>query len=596
MQIARKDPDGARLLKKFSMPRHPTKADARTRIRPEDDPDDAARLYAYNRQDVVAEASIAAVCPDLEGEELEFYLCDAEMNARGVQVDVPMIDACIVIVKGVLAKYDAELHTLTSGAVEKASQVARLVAWLHTQGVHTDSLDEEHLDALLKTELPPAAHRALELRAAAGSASVKKVFAMRNRVTSAGRLHDLFAYHGARTGRVTGMGPQPTNLPREGPPVHACPACHEYYGAALPRCPWCNMPTLPGKAPDDWCAGAVESALKTIATGSVELVEMFFGAALETVAGCLRGLFIAAPGHDLICSDYHSIEAVVAACGAGEQWRIDVFKTHGKIYEMGASKITGIPFDEILDYRVRTKKHHPARQGIGKVSELASAYQGWIGSWKAFGADAFMSDEEIKQGVLAWRDASPAIVHMWGGQAPGNFYGLEGCAIAAVMQPGAVLQVYRLDGQPANTSFQMREDVLYMRLPSGREIAYHRPRIERQERYQRESWALSFEGWNTNPLNGPVNRWIRMRTWGGRLFENWCQAVARDVLRRAIVSLEAAGYAVVMQVYDEIIAEIPQGQGSIEEFESIMARTIEWCVGWPIKASDGWRGHRYRKG
>jgi len=153
------------------------------------------------------------------------------------------------------------------------------------------------------------------------------------------------------------------------------------------------------------------------------------------ISGCLRGLFSAAPGKEFICSDYSAIEAVVIAALAGEEWRLEVFRTHGKIYEMSAAKISGVPFEEIIAYKKTHGQHHPLRKKIGKVAELASGFGGWIGAWKNFGADKFMDDNEIKQSILKWREDSPAIVELWGGQwrqQPGHwkftreFYGLEG--------------------------------------------------------------------------------------------------------------------------------------------------------------------------
>lgn len=586
--IIQKDKEGERLIRRLTVPHTPTKKEPVMRITPADSPDEFERFYQYNLTDVQAEASIGALIPGLEGEELEYWFCDFEMNARGVAVDREMIDHCAAIVDQVLAKYDAKLATVTGGAVEKCSQIERLKQWCATRGVLSASYDADSIAALLKIDTAPAEVReALVLRQAAGSASVKKVFAMREQMCADGRLRGLFLYHAARTGRITGAGPQPTNLPKEGPPSCKCAACGKYHGLALTHCPWCGMPEPPDREPDDWTIEAAESVIELLPARSMELLEYYFGSAMDAIAGCLRALFVAGPGKEFISSDYNSIEAVVAAALANEEWRLEVFRTHGKIYEMGASKISGVPFQEFLDYRKRTGKHHPLRQGIGKVSELASGYQGWIGSWKAFGADKFMNDEEIKQGVLAWRAASPAIVHLWGA--------LQDAAINAVQSPGTVYPAMRLDGQPSGIRYQMRGDALFCRLPSGRELTYHRPRLEMEERRGRMQWSLSYEGWNSNPLNGPTG-WIRMRTWGGKLFENCCQAVARDFLRRAIILLEKHGYPVVAQVYDEVVCELPAGAGTLAELESLMNTTLEWAVGWPVRASGGWIGQRYRKG
>ncbi len=588
----KKNPDGARLLKLFSYPRVPTKKDPRTRIRPDEDPENGPKLYAYNERDIVAEAEASSRVPDLEGEELAYWLVDQAINRRGVQIDIDGVRNCIAVIDEAHERYNRELYTLTDGAVARASELAKLQAWLATaRGVNAYALDEDSIDLLLEDpELDLTARRALEIRQAIGSAAVKKVYAMANQATRAGRLHDLFMYHGARTGRATGAGPQPTNLPNSGPEVFRC-ACGRHFrapGAASVNCPWCAMPTPPGKKTMEWGAPAVVDALAVIACRSLDLVEHYFGDAMAAVSGCLRGLFISAPGFDLICSDYSAIEAVVLAEIAGEEWRREVFRTHGKIYEMSASKITGIPFDEFMRYKAETGNHHPMRKKIGKIAELAFGFQGWIGSAKAFGMDEFFNDDEIKQAILAWRAASPSYVEFWGGQERNRqpeMYGVEGMFVSAILNPG---RTYEFRG----FQFTMRGDAVYLRLLSGRYLTYHRPRLRPSSRGR--GLSISYEGNNTNPKNGPTG-WVRMDTWGGRLTENIVQATARDVQRHGLVNLEAAGYPIVLHVYDEDIAEVPEGFGSIEEFERIMSTMPPWAAGWPIKAVGGWRGKRYRK-
>lgn len=717
--------------------------------------------------------------------------------------------------------------------------------------------------------MTPAAHEALSIRAAIGSAAVKKTYAMRNQCGPDGRLHDLFSYHAARTGRATGNGPQPTNLPNSGPDVCRC-ECGRHYGLAVIYCPWCGLPN-PGTPPVEWNASATEDALEVIATRSLDALMYFFGEGLPIISACLRGLFVSAPGKDLICSDYSSIEAVVLAEIAGESWRREVFQTHGRIYEISAAKITGIPFDEAVrhprrklgkvaelacftrDTQVLTSRgyvrivdvlttdmlwdgiewvrhagvvpkgkrgvitldgvgmtpSHPIsigrswraanelasnenildlalvigsgnlpsnvlnlatpgalkrfgrdalaglsilwrylicgaeerpgatpaprkhrREGLSitggtltysqttstgadclTVSPLASGdvlvqptrgsqttvvaelpsggektnghssptlsrlkggichiwswiertltggtnretcglsrndktkgtddqfrsfrsestnlkpvfdimnsgprnrftiktasghlvvhnsgYQGWIGGWKAFGADEFLTDEEIKQAILAWRAASPGIVELWGGQERNwvpERYGCEGAAITAIQYPDTSQHVMRRDGSYTGVTFYAQRDILYCRIPSGRCLTYHRPRLRESER-RPGTLAMSYEGQNTNPKNGPVG-WIRMDTWGGRLVENIVQATARDILRRATIALEQSGYPVVLHVYDEIVSEVPEGFGSIEEFERIMGTMPEFAADWPVRAQGGWRGKRYRK-
>lgn len=620
-----KDAAGEALIKKLTMPRNPTKGDVRLRWTRDTAPADFEAFDAYNDQDIVAEAEASSRCPDLTGEELEYWLVDQRINRRGVQVDVESLQACCVIVEKCLARYDAELCQLTGGAVERASQLERLKGWLAGQGVVCGSgpgaMDEDAITAMLE-RIPVekvAARRALQLRQAVGSASVKKVFAMRNQVSPWGRLHDLFNYHGARTGRPTGEGPQPTNLPKAGPKVRKC-ECGRHTGAKLPACAWCGMLFPPGKKLAEWGPDAMEDVLEVIKAGNLDRVELIYGDAMLCVSGCLRGLFVAAPGHDLIASDFSSIEGVVTACLAGEDWRVEMFATHGKAYELSVSKIAGIPFAEIMAHAGyedverpewwkhradKTRPHHPLRQTLGKVAELASGFGGWINAWKRFGADAFMSDDEIKKAILAWRDASPAIVEFWGGQerrvgwerVP-EMFGLEGAAVSAVLTPGQWFHVMRRDGAHSGVSYICHNNALYCWLPSGRALTYHAPRLSANTRGFGGQYSLSFEGYNTNPQQGPVG-WVRIDTYSGKLCENVVQAVARDIQRYAKINLEKAGYPVVLHVYDEDVVEVPQGACSVEEVERIMGTMPPWATykgkPWPIRAAGGWRQKRYSK-
>lgn len=612
----RKDADGDRLLKKFSIPRNPTKTDRRRRITPAEDPADAQRLYDYNEQDIIAEAEASSVTPDLSPDNLESWLADQDINRRGVQMDTVAISNCIAVVEQALALYNTELYALTGGAVPAASMLERLKAWAATRGVVIYQLREEDLDELLKRkDLPPEVYRALEIRALTGSASVKKLFTMRNQITRTGRIHDLFNWHAARTGRATGADAQAHNLPKSGPnlfgPTKENPqgCCGRYFGAHRYDCPWCGVIWPPGK-PQEWTWKAVDDALKVIAGRSLHAVEYYFGDAMLTVSGVLRGLFVAAAGHDMIASDYTAIEGVVTAALAGEEWRLGVFASGEDIYLASASKITGISVEVYKEHRRRTGAHHPHRQPYGKVAELSSGFGGWIGAWIQFGAGEFFTEDEIKKHILTWRDASLWIVELWGGQAridkSGEFsgrwtfkpeyFGLEGMAIQAVLNPGQRF-TYRAPHPLAQPiTYVVENDVLYCWLPSGRAITYHRPYLSAGSKglYQ-HGLTLSYEGWNTNPNNGPTYAWIRMETYGGKLTENVVQAVAYDILAYAIINLRRAGYPIVLHVHDEIVAEIIKTWGSIEEFERIMGQLPEWATGWPLKAAGGWRGYRYRK-
>ena len=589
-----KDADGKRLINKFSIPRKPTKTNPAKRIHPDEDPLDAANLYKYNIMDIQAEAAVSALCPDLTGIDLEYWLCTRAMNVRGVAIDMETVNAGVEILDQALAKYNAELFTLTGGTVARASEVQKLQGWLGALGVHLGSLDKDRLDeALKRDDLPPPARRALEIRQLVGSAGVKKLYALQRQVTKDGRVHDLFIFNGARTGRDTGADVQPQNLVKQGPKLHLCAPCGTYSGRHWLMCRRCGAPFTKSDQ-KSWTWKAVDQVAEIIQTRSLAAVEGAFGDALLALSGVIRGLFIAGPGQDLITSDYSSIEAVVAAVLSGEEWRIQAFREKQDIYLVSASRITLKPAAFYAAHLAETGDKHPDRQKIGKPAELGLGFGGWLNGWRQFDSSDTFTDEEVKANILAWREASPAIVEMWGGQTRGKpwrpdryeLFGLEGMAIAAVQNPGKCF-AYR------EITYGMKGDALFCRLPSGRLLTYHRPRLAPSSRWEGQI-ELTFEGWNTNPKNGPMG-WVRINTFGGRLFENVVQAVANDILRFANVTLERAGYPIILRVHDELIAEVPEGTGSIEEFERLMATLPDWAKDWPVRAADGWRGKRYRK-
>lgn len=690
--IERKDPEGERLMKLFSSPRDPTKKDARLRYTFDDLPAEGARYQDYNEQDIVVEAAVSERVPDLSPIELEYWLeVDRPCNTRGVAVDVEGVNNCITLIEQCHDRYNYELAVLTGGAVARGSELKKLIEWLARLGFYTDSLDDDHVQDALKrirryewlvahdwrdedgedrylayedlhrVRDLPAVKRAIEIREAVGSASVKKVFAMRGQATARGRLHELFTFHGARTGRPTGNGPQPTNLPNSGPEVHRCDSCERWFPATEKHCTncltgeparqctvcrgWlprggiscCGKLYGPTAKPQEWNIDAAEDALRDIATRSLDLVEMRWGDAMGVLSGCLRPLFVAGEGCDLICSDYSAIEAVVNAALANETWRLEVFFGHGKIYEASAAAMFNKRVDELLQYAKDTGHHHPLRKK-GKVAELALGYIGWIGALRAMGYEG--SDAEAQELILAWRAASPSIVFLGGGQkatpALAGFhryarnkggvdlatdpawattrqmtanakpwdatepylYGLEGGLVEALQRPGFTIPVVRLDGTHSGISWLYRGDVAYMLLPDGTTISYHRPRLSASDR-DWKGLAISYEGYNTNSKVGPVG-WITMWTYAGKLLENACQAVANRILRYGQVNLERAGYPIVMHIYDENVAEVRKGFGSVEHFEQVMSVMPGWAVTrdgrpWPVKAKGGWRGHRYRK-
>lgn len=582
-----KDPEGMRLIKKFTMPRTPTKKDPRQRIMPADEPVDAAKFYSYNIDDVNAEAEASAHIPDLDPFEHEVYQADKLINIRGVQIDTKALADCQYLVEQCKAWLNPRLAEITGGVVQGATKVQDMTAWLRSQGTYTPSLDKDTVTSLLKRDdLTPEAREVLTIRQKLGASSVAKFDAIAHTVSADGRLRNLYKYCGAgQTRRWSGSGAQPQNLPSDGCPVCTCDNCGQIYDPSIPSCPNCldNQ-----RSKIKWRPECVDMFLTVAASRDLNKLLAYTTDPLAALSGCLRGMFIAAPGKELHGADFSAIEAVVLACVAGEQWRIEVFQGHGKIYEMSASMITGVSFDEMMEYKQRTDQDHPLRKTIGKVAELASGYGGSVGSWKAFGADKFMSsDEEIKAAVDAWREKSPAIVALW--------YACERAAMAAIRQPGMVFKptYRRAPGQPElpndYLAYCLLDGVLYCRLPSGGFLKYHNARIiEGGGKWGQD--VILFEG-----IDAITKQWATKDTYGGRLVENAMQAIARDIQAHGMINARRKQINVVMHTHDELTAEAPIGAITNRQLADCMQDVPAWCSHWPIRVPDGWTGHRYRK-
>lgn len=584
--LVTKDPAGKALIRKLTMPRNWTKRDQSVRVTPASDPEAFDKFYSYNGTDIEAEGEASSKLPDLTPHELEVWLMDQRINSRGMRLNRKAITDLIAIVVQARIRDFARLKWLTNGAVEESTEVAATLRWMSTHGVHLDKLDEDTLEeAVKRTDYPPVVQEVLKIRQRHAFGSVNKLWKMKAQMTWENRVHDQYSYYGAHTSLWNGRIIQPANL----------------YSGAFKK---------PAEA---------TAALEVCAAQSLELVEFTYGPgsawalsgrdpmdALEVVASLLRSMIEAAPGYRFISADFSAIQAVVLAAMFGEEWRLEVFRTHGKIYERTASDIGGVPFQEILDYRVKHKKHHPHRQDFGKLGELSGGFAAWIGGWKQFGADKVMTDEQIKRAILAWRAASPNIVEGWGGQTRGKFtdnerpelYGLEGAAIAAVLEPGKAFSFRGI-------VYQMFEDCLYCVPPSGGFIRYHSPRLERSSRAYASPWELEFTymGWNTNAKKGPPNQWCRMKAYGGIFTQNVDSHMSREVQAHCMLALERNGYPIVMHTHDENVAEVLKGYGSVPHYMGVMRETVlalPWAYTpdgrpWPIKIPDAWECDFYGK-
>lgn len=570
-----KDKDGTRLIQKLTVPRNPTKGNPDLRWYPHTAPEDFAAFYRYNVQDIESEGAASIRIPDLVPRELEIWRVDQNINRRGMQIDTVGVQHCINIVEQATAKYSGRLREITGYRVHKHTEVAQTLEWLQTQGVYLGNLDEETVGEQLKVAHSDGVREVLRIRQALSFGSVKKLYAMRAQVCSDGRLRDQYAFHGAHTALWNGQGVQVANLYTPGDAF---------------------------KSPDN-----VEMALACIASGSLDYVEGVYGDALECVANCLRSMIVAPKGKLLISSDFTAIQAVITSALAGEQWRLDVFATHGKIYETMASLITGKPLQFYLDYKKETGKHHADRQ-LGKLAVLSADFGAWINGWKRFGADKILGpDEEIKRVILLTRNAQPMVGELWGGQVRDKFrsterpelFGLEGAAIKAVLDPG---KCYGYRG----IRYVVHDDVLYCQPPGdGAPLCYHEPRLTPTHREYSRPWELdlSYMGWNSNQTKG-AGGWVRMPLYGGVLTQNVVAKSAREFQADALVEFERSGWAVpVMHTHDEGVCEIDEERGTKAEgickaeFEYMMtvrARRPEFA-GWPIKAPGAWIHGRFGK-
>jgi DNA polymerase len=298
------------------------------------------------------------------------------------------------------------------------------------------------------------------------------------------------------------------------------------------------------------------------------MTEMLYDSVPNVLSQLIRTAFIPKPGHRFIVADFSAIEARVIAWLAGEQWRLDVFNTHGKIYEASAAQMFKVPIESI-------GKGNPLRQK-GKIAELALGYQGGVNALIAMGALKMgLTEEELPDIVKAWRSANPAIVKLWAN--------LEDYFKESINKPLAFVHA------PYNyLCFQVKKNIAFIDLPSGRRLAYVKPELHPHKRFEGKD-EITYMG-----VDQMTRKWTRLSTYGGKLVENVVQAIARDCLAESLVRLERAGYRTVMHVHDEVVLEVERGVGSAEEVGAIMGQSLDWAPGLPLTA-DAFETDYYRK-
>lgn len=518
--------EGKELIRYFCVPCKPTKANGgRTRNLPHHAPEKWELFKTYCKRDVDVEKAIRQKLRHfpIPESEMEVYRLDQEINDRGVLVDLALVHqaiSCESLHKEIVTKRAYELTGL-----ENPNSVAQIKSWLTGRGMEIDSLSKKAVADMIQ-ETDGEVEELLRLRLLMAKTSVKKYEAMERSVCMDGRVHGLLQFYGAnRTGRWAGRLVQVQNLPQN------------------------HIVDL-------------ELARNLVKQGRFEDLELFYDSTPNVLSELIRTAFIPKPGCRFVVADFSAIEARVMGWLSGEEWVLDVFRGDGKLYEMTASRMFGIPMAEI-------GKGSPER-AKGKVASLACQYGGSSGALVGMGAlDMGLTEEELPPLVAAWRKANPHMVQFW--------WDVDAAAVKAVTE--------KRKTKAGRIIFEYKSGILFVILPSGRKLSYVKPRMA-VNKFGRN--GLTYEGISEN------KKWSRIETYGPKLVENIVQGTARDLLAEAMLRVEKAGYRIVMHCHDEIIAEVPEGFGSVEDMSEVMAVQPEWADGLPLRA-DGYECAFYQK-
>ena len=489
---------------------------------PKDYPDKWEIFKAYNKRDVGAELEIDRKLSRFPVPDFlwkEFYL-DQEINDRGILVDMQLADKAIRLDAEAKEELTAEMKRLTG--VENPNSVYQLLGWLETQGYKSDSLGKAQVQELIKTTKEPV-KSVLQMRLQLSKSSVKKYTAMKNTACSDNRARGMFSFYGAsRTGRWAGRNVQLQNLPQN------------------------HLPDL-------------TEARELVKYGSFEDIQMLYDDVPDILSQLIRTAFIPRQGMKFIVADFSAIEARVIAWLAGEEWRMKAFANGEDIYCASASKMFGVPV-------VKHGENGHLRQK-GKISELACGFGGSVGAMKAMGADSLgLSDTELKQIVTDWREASPHITELW--------WAVDRAVKKAVKEKTAT--------KTHGLLFSYEAGFLFIRLPSGRRLAYAKPYIGKNK-FGGES--VIYMGINAQ------KKWDRLESYGPKFVENCVQGIARDLLMYSMQTLSQ--YFIVGHIHDEMIIECPKDT-KLDEICQQMARTPDWAKGLLLRA-DGYECSFYKK-
>lgn len=532
---------GKALIKFFCMPCEMTLANGlRTRNTKQSHPEKWATFVKYNKQDVVVERDSRRVMEKVKpfpDSEHENYMVDQSINDRGVAVDIQLIDSAIAWNGKLEAEFRSRFFEITG--VENPKSVPQFRSWLAENGVQVESVAKDVLNELLASgELEDHVAEAIDYKKLLSKTSIMKYYAARNTHRGDNRIGGLLQFYGAtRTGRFAGRLVQVQNLARN------------------------NI-------------GAIVGCRDMLRNREFESLRELYPNPTSILSQLIRTMFVPREGNEFLISDFHAIEAVLSAWMTGEEWRLEVFRGDGLIYEASAAQMFHVPKDSIKTAAGKKGENYPMR-AKGKVAELALGYGGGVGALIAMGAlDMGLTEEELPDIVSKWRAASPKIKEFW--------HILE-------VACRKVIKHHSIEELPHGMITFYDKGFMFIRLPSGRLLSYFKPRLDLKDTPYGNREEITYDG-----LDQEKNRWTRLHTWGGKLFENVIQATARDILCYALANLEKRGYPVVMHVHDEAIADVPKGKYSVDEMNEIMAIMPDWAKDVPLEA-DGFKSNFYMK-
>jgi DNA polymerase len=515
--------EGKELIKYFCQPCLPTKANGqRTRNRPFHAPDKWELFKRYNARDVEAEMGIQQKLSKfpVPPQVWEEYDIDQEINDRGVRIDMELVEQAIQMDARSRQELTDAMKRMT--ALENPNSVQQMKQWLSDNGMETDSLGKKVVAELLKTA-PPELAEVLTLRQQLAKSSVRKYQAMEKTVCSDNRARGMFMFYGAnRTGRFSGRNIQLQNLPQN------------------------HLPDL-------------AEARALVRSGDFDAVELLYEDVPDTLSQLIRTAFIPRDGAQFLVADFSAIEARVIAWFAGETWRQEVFSTGGDIYCASASQMFKVPVEKHgINGHLRQK---------GKIAELALGYGGSVGALKAMGAlEMGLTEEELPQLVDAWRQSNPNIVKFW--------WAVDRAVMEAVR--------YKHTTTDYGLTFSCRSGMLFITLPSGRKLAYVKPKVG-TNKFGGE--CITYEG------IGSTKKWERLDSYGPKFVENIVQATARDILCYAMRTLRCC--SIVMHIHDELVIEADPRM-SLDAVCEQMGRTPPWAKGLLLRA-DGYATPFYKK-